>query len=140
MYFTNIDMDTALKWIKNNPKLKMTKHEHFFKWKEHLLKSKLDYFYWEGSDHWSAAVEGDDIVAIYYYNIARGNMYDGFLVSDKIGAGIKLDRWQYQYTKDKYDWKLNWTMAAESHVKYNQRLGYRTVSRAVDGYRYMVRK
>lgn len=139
MYFTSIDHETALEWINNNKSLSMTKHQYFYKWKEHLLKSRLSYFYW-GKNYWSAAIENDNIKAIYYYTLAQNNIYDGYLISDHIGAGLKLDRWQYQYTKEKYNWKLNWTMAAESHIKYNQRLGYRVVSKPVDGYVYMVRK
>lgn len=139
MYFTSIDHETALDWIKNNTDLRFTIHEHFYRWKEHLLKSRLEYFYW-GDNHWSAAIEDYQIIAIYYYTIAHGNMYDGYLISKKPMIGVKLDKWQYEYTKQKYDWKLNWTMASENHIRYNERLGYKTISRLVDGYVYMVRK
>jgi len=139
LYCTTIDHETALKWIANNSALRLTKHEYFYKWKTHLLKSKLSYFYW-GKNNWSACIKDDKIIAIYYYTIANENMYDGYLISNHVGAGVKLDRWQYIHTKDKYNWKLNWTAAAISHIRYNQYLGYKIVSKEVDGHVYMVRK
>lgn len=117
----------------------MTIHERFYRWKEHLLKSKLEYFYW-GENHWSAAIEDDTIKGIYYYTLARENIYDGFLISESIGVGVKLDKWQYKYTKEKYNWRLNWTMSNSKHIKYNQRLGYKLVSKVVNDHVFMVRK
>ena len=139
MYFISIDHNTALDWIDTNQSLKNTKHECFSEWKKHLLKTNLSYFYW-GEDHWSAAIKDDTIKAIYYYTLARDNIYDGYLISNSIRAGVKLDRWQYKYTKELYNWKLTWTMADTKHIKYNQRLGYRVVSKVVNDHVFMVRR
>ena len=67
-------------------------------------------------------------------------MYDGYLISDRPTVGLKLDRYQRQYTKARYNWKINWTMCNTKHLKYNLRLGYKIASKKIDDYYYMYRK
>jgi len=136
--FQQISHGTALQWIKNNESLKGTIHEDFHKWILHLSESKLKYFL-KGNHYWSAAFDRS-IIGIYYYTIYDDKMYDGYLISDRPTVGLKLDRYQRQYTKARYNWKINWTMCNTKHLKYNLRLGYKIASKKIDDYYYMYRK
>ena len=47
-------------------------------------------------------------------------MYDGYLLSSKPGAGIKLGR----YLQNEIDWKENWSLCEKEYLNFNKRLGY----------------
>ena len=47
-------------------------------------------------------------------------MYDGFLISSKVGVGIKLGRWLEKNIK----YKTNWSCCDKRYVRFNERLGF----------------
>ena len=61
---------------------------------------------------------------VYWYNLIDDEMYDGFLISSKIGVGIKLGRWLEKNIK----YKTNWSCCDRKYVKFNERLGFEVKS------------
>jgi|TARA_R110002074_G_scaffold113184_7_gene242242 hypothetical protein len=101
-------------------------HKDFYKWKKHLLIAgkvwpQLKKFY-NSPEQWLGHFGHSGLEAVYFYTIKDGEMYDGFLESWKIGAGIKLGRYLPEYTKDL--WTTNWSMCNRKHLDFNSRLGY----------------
>ena len=47
-------------------------------------------------------------------------MYDGFLISSKVGVGMKLGRWLEKNIK----YKTNWSCCDRRYVRFNERLGF----------------
>tara|TARA_E500000331_G_C16596783_1_gene429830 strand:+ start:57 stop:479 length:423 start_codon:yes stop_codon:yes gene_type:complete len=100
-------------------------HKDFYYWKRHLLVLKnwpwLKKFYKGGKwlGHFDKELNG-----IYWYNLIEGEMYDGFLISSKIGVGIKLGRWLEKNIK----YKTNWSCCDRKYLKFNERLGFKIKS------------
>ena len=139
MIFQQIEHNLALDWIRENKNLKGTIHENFDEWYKHLsYPNKLSYFK-NYDHHWSAAID-ENIIGIYYYTIYQKKMYDGYLVTSRPYVGIKLDKYQKEYTKNLYKWKINWTMCNKKYLKYNLRLGYKIASKEYNNYYYLYRK
>ena len=71
-------------------------HKDFYYWKKHLIALKnwpwLRKFY-KGSGKWLGHFDNLELNGVYWYNLQQNEMYDGFLISSKIGVGIKLGRW-----------------------------------------------
>jgi len=96
-------------------------HNDFDYWRKHLIAlpwTQLKKFY-KGRGNWLGYFDGK-LVAVYWYNIKDDEIYDGFLVSSKPGAGMKLGR----YLEKKIDWKINWSCCDFKYLKFNQRLGF----------------
>ena len=99
------------------------RHTDFYRWKKHILViSKIwpqcKKFY-EGDGKFLGYFD-DDLRAVYWYNKVGDEMYDGYLLSSKPGAGIKLGR----YLQNEIDWKENWSLCEKEYLNYNIRLGY----------------
>ena len=104
-------------------------HKDFYYWKRHLLALKnwpwLKKFYKGGK--WLGHFD-EELNGIYWYNLIEDEMYDGFLISKKHGAGIKLARELVKITKGQ--WRYNWTMCSKEYIKFNNRLGFQGTSYA----------
>tara|TARA_B100001057_G_C22810324_1_gene935143 strand:- start:161 stop:592 length:432 start_codon:yes stop_codon:yes gene_type:complete len=99
------------------------RHTDFYRWKKHILViSKIwpqcRKFY-EGNGKFLGYFD-DELKAVYWYNKIGDEMYDGYLLSSKPGAGIKLGR----YLQNEIDWKENWSLCEKEYLNYNIRLGY----------------
>tara|TARA_E500000318_G_C3507287_1_gene190847 strand:- start:69 stop:500 length:432 start_codon:yes stop_codon:yes gene_type:complete len=99
------------------------RHTDFYRWKKHILViSKIwpqcKKFY-EGDGKFLGYFD-DELKAVYWYNKIGDEMYDGYLLSSKPGAGIKLGR----YLQNEIDWKENWSLCEKEYLNYNIRLGY----------------
>ena len=99
------------------------RHTDFYRWKKHILViSKIwpqcKKFY-EGNGKFLGYFD-DELKAVYWYNKIGDEMYDGYLLSSKPGAGIKLGR----YLQNEIDWKENWSLCEKEYLNYNIRLGY----------------
>ena len=99
------------------------RHTDFYRWKKHILViSKIwpqcKKFY-EGNGKFLGYFD-DELRAVYWYNKVGDEMYDGYLLSSKPGAGIKLGR----YLQNEIEWKENWSLCEKEYLNYNIRLGY----------------
>ena len=99
------------------------RHTDFYRWKKHILViSKIwpqcRKFY-EGNGKFLGYFD-DELKAVYWYNKIGDEMYDGYLLSSKPGAGIKLGR----YLQNEIDWKENWSLCEKEYLNFNKRLGY----------------
>ena len=99
------------------------RHTDFYRWKKHILViSKIwpqcRKFY-EGDGKFLGYFD-DELKAVYWYNKIGDEMYDGYLLSSKPGAGIKLGR----YLQNEIDWKENWSLCEKEYLNFNKRLGY----------------
>ena len=99
------------------------RHTDFYRWKKHILViSKIwpqcKKFY-EGDGKFLGYFD-DELKAVYWYNKIGDEMYDGYLLSSKPGAGIKLGR----YLQNEIDWKENWSLCEKEYLNYNIRLSY----------------
>ena len=99
------------------------RHTDFYRWKKHILViSKIwpqcKKFY-EGDGKFLGYFD-DELRAVYWYNKVGDEIYDGYLLSSKPGAGIKLGR----YLQNEIDWKENWSLCEKEYLNYNIRLGY----------------
>ncbi|MGY9007833.1 MAG: hypothetical protein ACKVI2_04260 [Candidatus Pelagibacterales bacterium] len=96
-------------------------HKDFYYWKRHLLALKnwpwLKKFYKGGN--WLGHFD-DKLNGIYWYNLQGDEIYDGFLISSKLGVGIRLGRWLEKNIK----YKTNWSCCSKRYVKFNERLGF----------------
>jgi hypothetical protein len=96
-------------------------HKDFYYWKRHLLALKnwpwLKKFYKGGK--WLGHFD-EELNGIYWYNLIEDEMYDGFLISSKVGVGIKLGRWLEKNIK----YKTNWSCCDKRYVRFNERLGF----------------
>ena len=97
-------------------------HNDFYFWKLHLIALKnwpwLKKFYRGGK--WLGHFDDLKLNGVYWYNLIDDEMYDGFLISSKIGVGIKLGRWLEKNIK----YKTNWSCCDRKYVKFNERLGF----------------
>ena len=97
-------------------------HKAFYFWKKHLIAFKnwpwLRKFYRGGK--WLGHFDNLELNGVYWYNLVDNEMYDGFLVSSKIGVGIKLGRWLNKNIK----YETNWSCCDRKYVKFNERLGF----------------
>ena len=98
-------------------------HKDFYYWKKHLIALKnwpwLRKFY-KGSGKWLGHFDNLELNGVYWYNLQQNEMYDGFLISSKIGVGIKLGRWLEKNVK----FNKNWSCCDRKYVKFNERLGF----------------
>ena len=99
-------------------------HKDFYLWKKHLLLLKnwpwLKKFY-KGNGKWLGHFNDDlELDGVYWYNIQKEELYDGFLISSKVGVGLKLGRWLHK----NIDYKTNWSCCFKKYVKFNLRLGF----------------
>ena len=96
-------------------------HKDFYYWKRHLLALKnwpwLKKFYKGGK--WLGHFD-EELNGIYWYNLIENEMYDGFLISSKVGVGMKLGRWLEKNIK----YKTNWSCCDRRYVRFNERLGF----------------
>ena len=96
-------------------------HKDFYYWKRHLLALKnwpwLKKFYKGGK--WLGHFD-EELNGVYWYNLQGDEMYDGFLISSKVGVGIRLGRWLEKNIK----YKTNWSCCSKQYVKFNERLGF----------------
>ena len=96
-------------------------HKDFYYWKRHLLDLKnwpwLKKFYKGGK--WLGHFD-EELNGIYWYNLIEDEMYDGFLISSKVGVGMKLGRWLEKNIK----YKTNWSCCDKRYVRFNERLGF----------------
>ena len=96
-------------------------HKDFNEWKKHLLALKnwpwLKKFYKGGK--WLGHFD-EELNGVYWYNLQGDEMYDGFLISSKVGVGIRLGRWLEKNIK----YKTNWSCCSKQYVKFNERLGF----------------
>ena len=112
----------ALEFVSNqNHKDKW--HSDFNMWRKHLIVlankwPQLKQFY-RGAGKWLGYFD-KDLKGVYWYNICGDEIYDGYLISNKLGAGIKLGR----YLDNKIIWKTNWSCCDRKYVKFNERLGF----------------
>ena len=101
-------------------------HNDFYFWKLHLIALKnwpwLKKFYRGGK--WLGHFDDLKLNGVYWYNLIDDEMYDGFLISSKIGVGIKLGRWLEKNIK----YKTNWACCDRKYVKFNERLGFEVKS------------
>ena len=101
-------------------------HNDFYFWKLHLIALKnwpwLKKFYRGGK--WLGHFDDLKLNGVYWYNLIDDEMYDGFLISSKIGVGIKLGRWLEKNIK----YKTNWSCCDRKYVKFNERLGFEVKS------------
>ena len=101
-------------------------HNDFYFWKLHLIALKnwpwLKKFYRGGK--WRGHFDDLKLNGVYWYNLIDDEMYDGFLISSKIGVGIKLGRWLEKNIK----YKTNWSCCDRKYVKFNERLGFEVKS------------
>ena len=101
-------------------------HNDFYFWKLHLIALKnwpwLKKFYRGGK--WLGHFDDLKLNGVYLYNLIDDEMYDGFLISSKIGVGIKLGRWLEKNIK----YKTNWSCCDRKYVKFNERLGFEVKS------------
>ena len=98
-------------------------HKDFHLWRKHLIIlankwHQLKQFY-RGSGKWLGFFD-KELKGVYWYNINGDEIYDGYLISSKSGAGIKLGR----YLENNITWKRNWSLCNEKHIKFNKRLGF----------------
>jgi len=112
----------ALKFVKEQ-KHKNSWHDDFNKWRKHLIVlantwPQLKKFY-KGKGKWLGYFDNEKLVGVYWYNIQGDDIYDGFLISSKVGAGIKLGR----YLKTLI-WKTNWSCCSFKYINFNKRLGF----------------
>ena len=102
-------------------------HKTFREWKKHIL---LISQFWPHckkfykGDGKFLGYYGEKLEAIYWYNKIDDEIYDGFLMSSKPGAGLKLAR----YLENEVDWKENWSLCEKKYLKYNERLGYKAMA------------
>jgi len=99
------------------------RHTDFYRWKKHILViSKIwpqcKKFY-EGDGKFLGYFD-DELRAVYWYNKVDDEIYDGYLLSSKPGAGMKLGR----YLQNEIDWKENWSLCEKEYINYNKRLGF----------------
>ena len=99
------------------------RHTDFYRWKKHILViSKIwpqcKKFY-EGDGKFLGYFD-DELRAVYWYNKIGDEIYDGYLLSSKPGAGMKLGR----YLQNEIDWKENWSLCEKEYINYNKRLGF----------------
>mgnify|MGYP001311322932 FL=1 len=99
------------------------RHTDFYRWKKHILViSKIwpqcKKFY-EGDGKFLGYFD-DELRAVYWYNKVGDEIYDGYLLSSKPGAGIKLGR----YLQNEIEWRENWSLCEKEYLNYNIRLGY----------------
>ena len=101
-------------------------HNDFYFWKLHLIALKnwpwLKKFY--RGCKWLGHFDDLKLNGVYWYNLIDDEMYDGFLISSKIGVGIKLGRWLEKNIK----YKTNWSCCDRKYVKFNERLGFEVKS------------
>ena len=101
-------------------------HNDFHFWKLHLRALKnwpwLKKFYRGGK--WLGHFNEEKINGVYWYNLIDDEMYDGFLISSKVGVGIKLGRWLDKNIK----YKTNWSCCDRKYVRFNERLGFEVKS------------
>ena len=101
-------------------------HNDFYFRKLHLIALKnwpwLKKFYRGGK--WLGHFDDLKLNGVYWYNLIDDEMYDGFLISSKIGVGIKLGRWLEKNIK----YKTNWSCCDRKYVKFNERLGFEVKS------------
>ena len=101
-------------------------HKDFYFWKKHLIALKnwpwLKKFYRGGK--WLGHFNEEKINGVYWYNLIDDEMYDGFLISSKVGVGIKLGRWLDKNIK----YKTNWSCCDRKYVRFNERLGFEVKS------------
>ena len=101
-------------------------HNDFYFWKLHLIALKnwpwLKKFYRGGK--WLGHFDDLKLNGVQWYNLIDDEMYDGFLISSKIGVGIKLGRWLEKNIK----YKTNWSCCDRKYVKFNERLGFEVKS------------
>ncbi len=98
-------------------------HDDFHMWRKHLIIlankwPQLKQFY-RGAGKWLGYFD-KDLKGVYWYNICGDEIYDGYLISNKLGAGIKLGR----YLDNKIIWKTNWSCCDRKYIKFNERLGF----------------
>ena len=122
----------ALEWVSKQD-LEDTWHKDFNEWKKHLLLAAkfwpwVKKFY-RGKNNWLGYYDDWwEFQGVYWYTIVDNEMYDGFLISKKHGAGIKLARELVKITKGQ--WRYNWTMCSKEYLKFNNRLGFQGTSYA----------
>ena len=98
-------------------------HKEFRVWKKHLLLLSKTWphvkKFYKGTGTFLGYYDSE-LVAVYWYNQIGDEIYDGYLISSKPGAGLKLGRYLSQRVK----WKENWSMCSERYLKFNQRIGF----------------
>ena len=121
----HITESEALYFVSKQEK-KEQSHNDFYFWKLHLIALKnwpwLKKFYRGGK--WLGHFDDLKLNGVYWYNLIDDEMYDGFLISSKIGVGIKLGRWLEKNIK----YKTNWSCCDRKYVKFNERLGFEVKS------------
>ena len=118
----HITDNEVIDWVSKQKNIHK-RHTDFYRWKKHILViSKIwpqcRKFY-EGNGKFLGYFD-DELKAVYWYNKIGDEMYDGYLLSSKPGAGIKLGR----YLQNEIDWKENWSLCEKEYLNYNIRLGY----------------
>ena len=118
----HITDDEVIDWVSKQKDIHK-RHTDFYRWKKHILViSKIwpqcKKFY-EGDGKFLGYFD-DELRAVYWYNKVGDEIYDGYLLSSKPGAGIKLGR----YLQNEIEWRENWSLCEKEYLNYNIRLGY----------------
>ena len=118
----HITDDEVIDWVSKQKDIHK-RHTDFYRWKKHILViSKIwpqcRKFY-EGKGKFLGYFD-DELKAVYWYNKVGDEIYDGYLLSSKPGAGMKLGR----YLQNEIDWKENWSLCEKEYINYNKRLGF----------------
>lgn len=118
----HITDNEVIDWVSKQKNIHK-RHTDFYRWKKHILViSKIwpqcKKFY-EGDGRFLGYFD-DELRAVYWYNKIGDEIYDGYLLSSKPGAGMKLGR----YLQNEIDWKENWSLCEKEYINYNKRLGF----------------
>ena len=118
----HITDNEVLNWVSKQKDIHK-RHTDFYRWKKHILVISIIWpqcrKFYEGNGKFLGYFD-DELKAVYWYNKIGDEMYDGYLLSSKPGAGIKLGR----YLQNEIDWKENWSLCEKEYLNFNKRLGY----------------
>ena len=112
----------AIDWVSKQKNIHDI-HKNFYDWKKHIITisnfwPQCKKFY-KGAGYFLGYFE-KELVAIYWYNKVDDEIYDGYLISKKAGAGLKLGR----YLQHNVEWLINWSLCERKYLKFNERLGF----------------